>query len=329
MKGFKGTTDKGVVSCCIFLMIFFFAAEVVAEDVLSLYGENDSRLIKPNGKTDRHYTHGMKLIYLTQPDWKWLEDFSEWEMAGPDQTVDTAVGFFIGQNIYTPDNPHKPAMRKPKDMSFAGWLYAGLFAQRATDHQLDHVELNIGVIGPSSKANQVQDEIHEMIRSERPQGWETQINDELAADFTYMRQQRLLDGCFKPTDKTDVITEYGFTAGSVHRHAQAGLTFRYGFNLGNTFGPGRLELPSGISTLRKDTAKKSGYVFARAAVRAVEHNRFHTGLSTEPLVGQLQLGAVYQYKKLELGYSQTFFTQEFKQQSGNDSIGAVTVSCRF
>ena len=143
-----------------------------------------------------------------------------------------------------------------------------------------------------------------------------------------MRQQRLLDGWFTPTDKTDWLAEYGFTAGSVHRHAQAGLTFRYGFNLGNTFAPGRLEIPSGVSTFRKP-AQKSGYLFARAAVRAVEYNRFLTGLSTEPLVGQFQLGAVYQYKKLEIGYSQTFFTQEFKQQSGTDSIGTVTVACRF
>lgn len=328
MKGFRETTDKGVISCCIFLMIFFFAAEAMAKDALLLYGENDSRGIKPISKTDRHYTHGLKFVYLTQPQWQWLEDFSDWDVAESEQTVDTAVGFFIGQNIYTPDHPSRPTERKPKDMSFAGWLYAGLFAQRATDHQLDHIELNLGVIGPSARGNEVQDVFHEWIRSEKPQGWETQIGDEFAADFTYMRQQRLLDDWFEPTEKTDFIAEYGFTAGSVHRHAQAGLTFRYGFNLGNTFGPGRMELPSGISTLRKD-AKKSGYVFARAAIRAVEYNRFLTGLSTEPLVGQLQLGAVYQYKKLEVGYSQTFYTQEFKQQSGTDSIGAVTVSCRF
>nr|MBC8392958.1 DUF2219 family protein [Deltaproteobacteria bacterium] len=86
--------------------------------------------------------------------------------------------------------------------------------------------------------------------------------------------------------------------------------------------------PSGISTFRKDT-DKSGYFFARFGARAVEHNRFLTGLSPESLVGELQVGAVYTYKKLELGYSQTFFTQEFKEQSGNDSIGAVSISYHF
>ncbi len=319
----------GIITILFICLLFTYSTgHVVADNVLSVYGENDSRLIKPNGKTDRHYTHGGKLVYLAQPHWQWLEDFSNWDAAGTEQAVDTAVGFFIGQNIYTPDNPGHPSQRKSEDMYFAGWLYGGMFVQRATNDVLEHIELNVGVIGPSSKAEEVQDEIHEWLRSDKPEGWENQISDEPAADFTYVRQYRITDGPLKPTDKTDVIAEYGFTAGSVHRHVQAGLTFRYGFNLGNTFGPGRMNLPSGISIFRKKT-DKSGYFFARFGARAVEYNRFLTGLSPEPLVGELQIGAVYTYKSFEIGYSQTFFTQEFKEQSGKDSLGTVSVSYLF
>ena len=330
IRKFRSIIEAGTITTRIFitLLFVFLTGQVVAEDAASLYVENDSRGIKPNGNTDRHYTHGTKLVYLTQPDWQWLDNFAEWDAALPDEQVDTVVGFFFGQNIYTPDNVDKPARRKPEDRAFAGWMYTGLFAQRAADNLLEHIELNIGVIGPSSQAKQVQREIHKWLHSNDPVGWENQLSDELAVDFTWMRQQRLLDGWFKPTDKTDVIAEYGFTAGSVHRHAQAGLIFRYGFNLGNTFGPGRLELPAGISTLRK-TGEKSGYLFARAGIKAVEHNRFLTGLTTEPLVGEFQAGAVYTYKKLDIAYSQTFLTQEYKQQTANDSFGAITVSWRF
>lgn len=305
-----------------------FSAYGLAEDALSLYVENDSRMLKPFHKTDRHYTHGTKFVYVTQPDWDWLGNFADWNAAEVDEEVDTAVGFFLGQNIYTPDRVDEPQKRNSEDMVFAGWLYTGMFAQRATNHLLEHFELNIGVIGPSSQAEQVQKCIHEVLNSDEPIGWDDQLSDELAVDVSYMRKQRLLRGWFEPTGKTDVIAEYGFTAGSVHRHAQAGLTFRYGFNLGNTFGPGRLSLPAGISALRASD-EKSGYLFARAAAKAVEYNRFLTGLDTEPLVGEFQVGAVYQCKKVELGYSQTFFTREFGEQSGKDSIGAVTLTCRF
>lgn len=302
--------------------------KVSADDALSLYVDNDSRLLKPNHNTDRHYTSGVKLVYLTQPDWSWLDSFSEWDAAGPEDTVDTAVGFFLGQNMYTPDYVGLPILRSNDDMRFAGWLYTGLFAQRATEHKLDHLEMNVGVIGPSSLTEQSQKCLHKLLNSTDPVGWNGQVADEFAFDLTYMRQQRLVNGWFQPTEQSDFITEYGFTAGSVHRHAQAGVMVRYGFNLGNTFAPGRLSLPSGISSLRTESLK-SGYLFARAAGRAVEYNRFLGGLDTEPLVGELQVGAVYNYKQLEIGYAQTFLTHEFEEQGSSDGYGTLTLTWRF
>ncbi len=321
--------NKKVLWSFLFIFLIILSVQVFAEDAISLYVENDSRSLKPNHNTDRHYSHGTKLVYLTQPDWQWLEDFSVWHFGDADQPVDTAVGFFLGQDIYTPDHADDPAQRSEEDMVFAGWLHTGMFVQRGTRDCLDHLELNIGVIGPSSHAEQCQRCIHQIIHSNKPIGWDGQLEDELAVDLTYMRKQRLQDGWFKPTESTDFITEYGFTAGSVHRHLQAGITVRYGVDLDNTFGPGRKSLPSGLSTLRKDKTNWSGYLFARATGKVVEHNRFLTGLDPKPLVGEFQIGMVYQYKKLELGYSQTFFTQEFEGQSGKDSFGAVTLAWKF
>jgi len=323
-KGF----DKKRKRVSIFIFLFLFSAYGFATDAVSVYTENDSRRLKPNHPTDRHYTHGTKIVYLTQPDWKWLGDFADWSATGPDEDVETAVGFFMGQSIYNPDHADDPQKRGPKDMVFAGWLYTGMFAQRATDHILDHLEMDIGVIGPSSKAEQVQSCMHNLLNSNEIIGWDDQLSDELAFDVSYVRKQRVPDGWLRPTESTDVIFEYGVMAGSVYCGAQAGAVFRYGFNLGNTFGPGRLSLPAGVSALRKSDAR-SGYLFARATGNAVGYNRFLTGLDTEPLVGEFQVGAVYQHKQLELGYSQTFFTREFGEQSGKDSFGAVTITCRF
>jgi hypothetical protein len=160
------------------LFLVLFSTCSFAKEAVSFYLENDSRRFKPNHATDRHYTHGTKIVYLTQPDWDWLTGFADWNLAGTDKEVETAVGYFLGQNIYTPDHVDEPEKRSEDDMVYAGWLYTGIFTQRATDHILDHLELNIGVIGPSSKAERVQKCMHNFLDSDEPIGWEDQLGDE-------------------------------------------------------------------------------------------------------------------------------------------------------
>lgn len=324
-KGFKTT----VWVIWILLLTVFTASDVFAKSAFSVYIDNDSQRLKPNGNTDRHYTHGTKLVYVTQPDWQWLDEFSTWYFGDETKPVETAVGYFLGQDIYTPSHIDDPSSRPSIDRVYAGWLYTGMFAQRATDDMLDHFELSVGVIGPSSLADQAQEKIHKWFHGVRPNGWENQLGDEPAIDITFLRQQRFTEGLLKPTDSTDVIADYGFTVGSVNRFAQAGITGRWGFNLGNTFGPGRLSIPAGVSLLRKDTTSQSGYLFARVGAKAVQYNRFLSGVDAEPFIGELQVGVVYQYKHFDISYSQTHMTQEYEGQTGIDSYGTLAVSWLF
>ena len=122
-------------------------------DSLGLYLDNDGRWFKPNHNTDRHYTSGVKLVYGFQPNWQWLEDFGKWNFPFfPVDSQETAVaaGLFIGQNIYTPDRIDEPLKRHEKDMKYAGWLYTGLFIQRAAGPVMDQLELDVGMVGPSA-----------------------------------------------------------------------------------------------------------------------------------------------------------------------------------
>ena len=88
--------------------------------------ENDGTFIKPLYRTDRHYTDGVKLAFTNQPDVNFLKDYSRWNDFGKnDGNVSTALGYFYGQNIYTPDHVDAPALRAKHDMVFAGWMYGG------------------------------------------------------------------------------------------------------------------------------------------------------------------------------------------------------------
>ena len=149
--------------------VWLLPAAVMAQDMFSVYYENDSRYLKPNGKTDRHYTSGVKLVYAAQPRWEWLEEFGKWG-GGDSHQAETAAGFFLGQNIYTPDHPEDGSRRGGVERRFAGWLYGGMFVERRQGETLDHLSLDVGVIGPSSKADSTQQCVHNLLTSERSVG---------------------------------------------------------------------------------------------------------------------------------------------------------------
>jgi len=299
-----------------------------ADRSLAIYWENDGTFLKPNGPTDRHYTNGTKIVYTHQPGYQWLKDLGRWNnFARPGEKTRTALGYFLAQNIYTPDEVATADTRNPYDRIFAGWLYTGIFAQRAGDDRLEHFELNLGMIGPSTRAGDTQNLVHDLVHTERAKGWNNQLGDEFAVDFSWQKKQLLGADSFRPTSNLDFILEYGFTAGSLHRHANIGLLARVGLNLPADFGPGRLEMPATFTPPTRDGS--SAYLFGRAGTKLVQYNRFLTGLNTEVVVGQFQLGVAYRYKSFELSYSQTFFTREFKHQEHTDSFAALNLICRF
>jgi lipid A 3-O-deacylase len=302
---------------------------VRADQTFNFYLENDGTFIKPYQRTDRHYTNGLKLTYTNQPDCNLLKEFARWNNFGQNDTdVTTAMGYFIGQNIYTPDDVATPAKRSDHDRVFAGWLYGGIFAQRATTDQMEHFELNLGVIGHSAGGHTFQDIIHKCIGADAPEGWDSQLGDEPAADFMWLKRQRADGLPFRHTSNFDSHLEYGFTAGSVHRNANLGVILRYGTDLPNDFGPGRLDAPAcATGPITED--RTYFYLFTRLGGKLVQYDRFLTGLDDEPVVGQLQLGVVWRYKTFEISYSQTFLTREYKEQPEADSYGALNMGCYF
>ncbi|MGA2323640.1 MAG: lipid A deacylase LpxR family protein [Sedimentisphaerales bacterium] len=299
------------------------------QETFTAYVENDGTLIKPLYRTDRHYTDGVKLVYTHQPDCNFLKEFARWNNFGQnDGQVTTALGYFFGQNLYTPDYVAEPAKRDKHDQVFAGWMYGGIFAQRATENEMEHFELNPGIIGPSARGRQTQNFVHSVIGVEKAKGWDSQLGDEFAMDVTWLKRQRVAEQYFKRTENFDSHLEYGATVGTLHRNANLGIVFRYGLHLPNDFGPGRLEAPAS-ACIEKPAEVQTAYLFTRIGGKLVQYDRFLSGLTTEPAVAQFQVGAVYRYKSFEISYSQTFLTREYKEQNSTDSYGAINMTWWF
>lgn len=316
------------------IMCCYVQAEKVSESKqpwsISALIENDSKflnIVNPDHSTDRHYTNGVKVSFGRRTQRDFAESlFGESSFARKGEDLKTAIVGFAGQSIYTPDHIGMPALRDPEDMPFAGWLYGGVSLQRATKVDFENFEFSLGVIGSSSRAGETQRWIHQIFFAPDPKGWEQQLGDELAFNFRHQRKWKKIFWEFDE-NSSELIPQAGFTVGTVHRNVNAGLLYRMGYNLPDDFGPGRIE----------DTAAATGavgerltnfYVFARGGAKAVEHNRFLSGLQPEPVLFEGQVGIVLALCGLELGYSQTFMSDEFKGQGDSDSFSALTISYR-
>ena len=306
--------------------------------------ENDAWSNPFGPHQDRHYTHGIKLAYLGRDDamtnlTSRLDRFFWWGH----QPSPGNFGFVAGQDMFTPENILDP---KPilNDRPYAGWLYAGLVYQRRNEFSahfatLENFEVNFGIVGPDSMADDTQILIHRWrFPEDIPQGWHNQIHDEPGLVLKYARLWR-----YSPNDRTakffDVLPRAGFEAGNVTVFATAGATARLGFNLPPDFGMQIIDSPASASGgITKSTPFFAGYAFAGVDGRYVVHditldgNTFRSSQSVEKynFVNDLSWGVAFDLgRHLELSWTQITRSKEFHTQLKKDVFGSIVLKWRF
>ena len=259
---------------------------------LQLFIENDKWR-----RTDQHYTNGLKAgVGIARESVPFVRAYEGliYEVLGrPEQLY---YGLFLGQNMYTPKNI-SDSNPQPFDRPWAGWTYVGLVTQRVAKgaetsraHDvLDTVEFDIGTVGPSSHAEDVQIAWHQMIDSPRPQGWANQIPNEVAFLASYLHKRRYAYS--RHETGFDFIPHVGASLGTVMTFARAGGIVRYGFNK-TGFGPDTIEpggaMLQGTRSRYGDDGRKCDlrvfgsvgcewYVFGGLDMRLVGYNIFLDG----------------------------------------------------
>lgn len=315
----------------------------------NLYQENDSVWLKPNNATDRWYTNGTLISITHQPKFaqELLPDLpfaQSFENSGK-IPANAAMGYHFGQLMFTPRHIE---VKTPidDDQPYAGYLYGGAFLQRANDVTLDHFQVDIGMVGPSSQAGAVQRLVHSNFPGgKNPRGWDNQLHDEPTIQ-TYLRKKWRLDIgkiAFSKDETANplifqIIPEAGIALGTVYRHFEAGATLRTGFVLPDDFGPGYIA-NLGSATGNATPRGWSGYGFVGIGGKIVEHNMFLDGsdfqhntveVSHEPFVGQANAGITLTWQgkqnSFSVTYSQVYMTEEFTTQSGSPAFGALRLT---
>ena len=338
---------------CACLLIFtstwlaVFEAHADDQKGMLAFSEEDDSFANPFGPhQDRHYTQGLKVSLFTGDEF--MTNTATWVNGllpawGITPTANDFGWVILGQNIYTPQDLLESAPIKT-DRPYAGWLYTGPIIQRRgqltdTLAVMENFEVNLGVVGPASLAEEAQTAVHRWwFPDDIPRGWHNQLKNEPGLVLKYARLWR-----WSPTPNTaryfDVIPRVGGEAGNVFTLATAGLSMRAGFNLPSNFGEQIIDSPASVaSPFTLHSPAFSAYFFGGVDGRAVAHditldgNSFQNGPSVDkyPLVADLSWGfAVQVGSHLEFAYVHIDRTKEFRGQQGNDILGSLNLKLNF
>jgi lipid A 3-O-deacylase len=329
---------------CLGLLCVCMGEEVcLAHDLgytLDIQFENDFF----GGGTDRHFTHGTRVECVTRPI-QWITDLadklpwfsSERAKNDPKEALRGRASISLGQNMYTPENTSTTSL-VANDRPYAGWLYLGVgLAANQGSERYDKMELEAGMVGPASMAEQVQTFWHSSLGLPVPQGWDHQLHNEPGVVLYYEQARRLGKGRIGCGMKVDAVPHFGGALGNVYTYAAAGFTLRLGSNLDDDFGPPRIRPSLPGSGFYQPENGLNWYLFAGMEGRAVLRNIFLDGntftdshsVDKKPLVGDLQAGFVFQWSRFRFSYTQIFRTKEFDGQDRGDLFGSVTLSYHF
>lgn len=339
---------------CLFVF-FFINSECIADekdlqdtpsssmvfDSLTLYWENDFFI-----GTDHDYTNGLKLTWGTSfgemktanlPAWSYqvLKILPFVNVSGGKR----ALSLSIGQDIYTPKDTGSVMLIKD-DRPYAGYTYLAAGFHALKENRKDTWEIRLGIVGPAALAEDTQNAVHNLIRSDPAQGWDNQLNNEVTFDAIFESKWRLWSSKFNSNFGFDLIPHLGGSVGTVNVYLNAGAELRMGWELPSDFGScpirGGCEISSPFS---KDRMQNSSFhLFFSTDGKVVVHDIFLDGnnfsdshsVSKKPLVAELMCGIAWQLDRIKITYSLIFRSEQFDTQvAANHNYGSLSLLYSF
>jgi lipid A 3-O-deacylase len=286
---------------------------------------------------DKHYTNGAKISALSpkngipQP----VKDIFDM-IPFFDSQAAKFVNFSIGQNMFTPEDLTQKTLIHD-DRPYAGWLYGSIGLIADTGDTQEFMELNIGVVGPSSLAGETQEFVHNSLEMQHPEGWSNQLKDEPAFLLGFEKRWKNQANFRAYGFAADITPKAGVALGNVYTYGSTGFILRFGQNLPQDYGPPKIRpsMPGSEFFISQD--KFGWYAFADVEARGVGWDIFLDGntyqdshsVDKKHFVGELQGGLVFSFRDYRISYTHVLRTEEFEGQDDYANFGNVSVSLKF
>ena len=288
---------------------------------------------------DRFYTNGAA-VSLAHTGESWANPVIDRLPWGQGRRT---VTYSLSQAMFTPEETER-ATPNPADRPYAGVLTFDLGLHVDRDNRYHGLKLVFGVVGPWAGAGETQREVHRLINTIIPQGWDSQLHNEPIINLAYehRRKYRVLgraDGW-----AVEALPVVGFMLGNLLTQGHAGGQVRLGYKIPDDFGATLLRGMSGLPPPRQplpDTQSTDStlgfYLYGAVRGNLVLHditldgNTFKDSPSVdkELFVPAAGVGVGVGNRRFLAAFSYVFAGKEFKGQRSAAEFGTLTFSYFF
>lgn len=291
--------------------------------------------------TDNNYTNGLSFGWASNerddlaPDSAlggWIDLWS-WLPLMDDPESDNFASFALGQEVYTAYDIKDPNPG-PNEQPYAGVLYFDTGLHTFNDDVRVDWNLRLGIVGPSSGAEEVQKEFHELIDVATPQGWHTQLPDELVLNVDSSLGKLLIDQPLSEDTSVRVGTVGSLSLGNYFTGVGGVLYTELGWNLPETFGGPRLR--GGLASISPIGPRGGGpgavSLFVSGAGYGIGHflpldgtvTKDSHSVETYPFVGALRGGISLRWSRFGVRFHLTHASKAFEGQKDKTDYGTFS-----
>jgi hypothetical protein len=294
--------------------------------------------------SDNNYTNGVGLTWVSRPIdtyeeqsfvRRWGQFWSFLPFVGS-EGHSTYAAWSFAQEMHTPDDitvPEPPL----DDQPYAGVLYLDSIIYARGPRATHAWQLRIGVVGPASQAEHVQRWIHEIVNSDEPMGWDTQLPNEPVLNIGYTGAYLLAEGDAGKSARWRVIPVVQAGLGNYFTgvgigiygeigwnlvEALGGTALRQGFNAASTVGVG----PVGDRWSVSLSGGIAGYGVVHYLPLDGTVFKDSRSVDSKPFIGTATLGISVRHRNLVVFLGRTHFTKTFDTEREDVAFSTLSVS---
>jgi hypothetical protein len=281
---------------------------LAAADWVSVTTDNDAFVGNDNGYTNGIFVSWYDGLEGEKAEPGFLARAMLWSL--PDSsssTLDIDIGT-IGQIMTTPDDIEKdPPDLPPDSMPYAGLLFYSDTLLRIQETYADSISVTIGIVGEYSFAEEAQTFVHDVIGSDEPCCWDTQLDDEIVFQLS---RGRVWKTWVSDSGNADFLLSADAELGTISSSAGAGFMIRYGAELRKSYA---MALLINSRTTNPLATQGGWYVFAGARATYLANHIFLDGsksyddnyekIDYDPERISVTAGLAYSWKKVSLSFA--------------------------